>query len=98
MTSNVSRRWFGRGLKFGAYKHALIVDFALAGYGLLHAKVIVIDRRQAIVGSANLTAGGLGKNHEIAVLVEGEVAWEIASLIDRMVGRTNREPKTLGTG
>jgi cardiolipin synthase len=71
-------------LKLGAYGHTLVVDFARSGCGLLHAKVVVVDRKRAVVGSANLTAGGLGKNHEIAVLVEGETAWQIASLIDLM--------------
>lgn len=64
------------------YSHARIIDFAASAGGFLHAKAIVADRAKAIVGSANLTAGGLGTNHEIAILVEGESAWRIASLID----------------
>jgi phosphatidylserine/phosphatidylglycerophosphate/cardiolipin synthase-like enzyme len=64
------------------YRHAQVVDFAESAGGFLHAKVVVADRTRAIVGSANLTVGGLGTNHEIAVLIEGEPAWQIASLID----------------
>jgi phosphatidylserine/phosphatidylglycerophosphate/cardiolipin synthase-like enzyme len=48
----------------------------------LHAKVIVADRRRAIVGSANLTAHGLLLAHELALLVEGPAADAIAERID----------------
>lgn len=68
--------------RLAAHRQVSLVDFARSGYGLLHAKVVVIDRRKALVGAANLTTGGPGVNHEIAVLVEGEPAWQIASLID----------------
>jgi len=49
---------------------------------VIHAKVLIIDRRIAIVGSANLTWGGLVSNHEICVLVRGEPAFKIAALLD----------------
>lgn len=51
----------------------------------LHAKVIVVDRSIAILGSPNLTWKGLFLNHEIAVSLEGPHAGEIASLIDGLV-------------
>ena len=47
----------------------------------LHAKVVVVDRRRALVGSANLSLRGLQANHELAVLVEGPAAAEIASAL-----------------
>ena len=37
----------------------------------LHAKVLVVDRRVALVGSANLTAHGLERNLECGLLVRG---------------------------
>lgn len=48
----------------------------------LHAKIVVVDRRIAIVGSANLTAHGLLLAHELALLVEGPAAEEIAGRLD----------------
>jgi phosphatidylserine/phosphatidylglycerophosphate/cardiolipin synthase-like enzyme len=50
----------------------------------LHAKIIVIDRDKALVGSANLTWRGLVGNHELAVIVHGPVASRIASLFDKL--------------
>jgi len=63
-----------------------IVEFRDHEGGVLHAKVVVADRRRAVVGSANLTWGGLRGNHEIAVLVEGEPAWRLAALVEALAG------------
>jgi cardiolipin synthase len=51
----------------------------------LHAKIAVADRSRALVGSANLTAHGLLLAHELAVLLEGPVADEIAARIDLLL-------------
>jgi phosphatidylserine/phosphatidylglycerophosphate/cardiolipin synthase-like enzyme len=48
----------------------------------LHAKVIVVDRDMALVGSANLSHRGFLDNHELSVIVEGAAAAEIARAID----------------
>lgn len=61
-----------------------VVDFQKATGGLLHAKVVLADRERAVIGSANLTWGGLVGNHEVGVLIEGPEAWEIARLLDRL--------------
>ena len=50
----------------------------------LHAKLIVVDRSCALVGSANLTWNGLIGNHELAVVVYGAVASKIAELFDKL--------------
>lgn len=48
----------------------------------MHAKILVIDRRIALVGSANLTGYGLERNLECGLLVRGgPVPGEIASHI-----------------
>jgi cardiolipin synthase len=65
------------------YPHVRIVDFVGVG-GILHAKVLVADRKVAIVGSANFTWHGFVTNHELAVLVRGQPAWDLASLLDRL--------------
>jgi len=50
----------------------------------LHAKVVVVDRSRALVGSANLTGGGMVRNYEVGILVEGEPASMIARMVDRV--------------
>lgn len=52
---------------------------------IVHGKVIVADRISALVGSANFTSVGLGRNIEIGVHLEGEVVSEIAGFIARLV-------------
>jgi phosphatidylserine/phosphatidylglycerophosphate/cardiolipin synthase-like enzyme len=50
----------------------------------LHAKIVVADREKAVIGSANLSWGGMYSNYEIGLLVEGEPAWKIAQLVDSL--------------
>lgn len=54
----------------------------------LHAKVVIVDRRKAVIGSSNLTWGGLIANHEIGVLIEGPAVWDLARVFDRLLGFT----------
>lgn len=68
----------------------IVEDFSEQGAGMLHAKVLVVDRTEAIVGSANLTDAAMDRNHEIAVLVRGAVADEIAQLVDGLISRRAR--------
>ncbi|MFC4914089.1 phospholipase D-like domain-containing protein [Actinomadura gamaensis] len=51
----------------------------------LHAKVVVRDRMEAVVGSANLTFHGLTTGHELGVLVEGPGAASLATAIDMII-------------
>jgi len=46
-----------------------------------HAKVLVVDRQRAYVGSANLTAAGLERNIEVGVEIKGVQVRELARLI-----------------
>jgi phosphatidylserine/phosphatidylglycerophosphate/cardiolipin synthase-like enzyme len=64
-----------------------VTDFADLTGKQLHAKVLVADRRRAVIGSANLTWRGMVHNYEIGVLVEGKAAWEMASIIDQFASR-----------
>ncbi len=53
----------------------------------LHAKAVVVDRKIAVVGSFNLSWGGMVENHELGIMVEGSPAWQIAKLIDGLADR-----------
>ena len=66
-------------LKFGKNNFHL-VDFQNPSGGLLHAKVIVVDRKKAVIGSANFSWGGMINHYELGVLIEGPQVWEIAKL------------------
>lgn len=48
----------------------------------LHAKIVIVDRTTALVGSANLSFRGLIDNHELGVIVTGTAAVEIAKAVD----------------
>jgi len=56
----------------------------------LHAKIMVADRERALVGSSNLSWRGLVTNHELALLVQGKAASEVASTIDRLLNDRHR--------
>jgi len=50
-----------------------------------HAKVFVVDRSKAIIGSANLSQKGFTYNYEMGVYVEGILADEAASALERLI-------------
>lgn len=50
----------------------------------MHGKVIVADRRVALLGSANFSAGGLGANIEFGVRVEGTIGQEVHRVVDAL--------------
>ncbi|TPJ13727.1 endonuclease [Mesorhizobium sp. B2-7-3] len=54
----------------------------------LHAKVVVQDESFAMIGSSNWSGNGFLRNHEMAVLVEGEPARTAARLITSLTGST----------
>ena len=51
----------------------------------LHAKMVIVDRKKVLIGSANLSWGGMVGNYELGVLIEdGETAWLMARIADRI--------------
>ncbi|MEM0128971.1 MAG: phospholipase D family protein [Thermoplasmata archaeon] len=73
-----------------AHRSVNLYDFAGTGRGLLHAKAMVSDRYEGIVGSANLTAPAMDRNHEIGMYVRGALAEELAALVDSLASRAER--------
>jgi phosphatidylserine/phosphatidylglycerophosphate/cardiolipin synthase-like enzyme len=51
----------------------------------LHAKVIVVDRRIALVGSSNISRRGLLYNHELSILIRNSAAEDIARAVDLLI-------------
>jgi len=70
----------------GTYNHCELFSFSGEEENDLHAKVIAVDRKVALIGSSNLSRRGLQANHELAVVVEGTEVDVIASALDRLFG------------
>jgi phosphatidylserine/phosphatidylglycerophosphate/cardiolipin synthase-like enzyme len=51
----------------------------------LHAKLVIVDRRVALVGSANLTFHGMVSAHELAIVVRGPTVDAIAGRVDLLL-------------
>ena len=62
------------------YDHLKIINLFEAENHYLHAKLVVVDRKKAVVGSANFTWGGMYGNYEVGLLVEGEQVWKLAEI------------------
>jgi len=73
------------------FHHFILLDFnPKRAEEYLHAKIVVVDRSTALVGSPNLSWGGLVLNHELAVVITGPAAAKIGSLLDAL----GRDPRT----
>jgi phosphatidylserine/phosphatidylglycerophosphate/cardiolipin synthase-like enzyme len=72
-----------------SYPSVRVHNFDSARMGPLHAKVIVSDRSEGIVGSANFTGAAMDKNHEIGVHVRGALAEDLAALLDSLFAVTS---------
>ena len=55
----------------------------------LHAKIVLIDRKRALVGSANLSLRGLMDNHELGVVIEGAGAADISRAVDQLLASSS---------
>lgn len=64
------------------FSNLKVVNFLKEGGEQLHAKVVVVDRKKAVVGSANFSWSGLTRNYEVGVLLSGEAAWKLGKLVD----------------
>jgi phosphatidylserine/phosphatidylglycerophosphate/cardiolipin synthase-like enzyme len=73
---------------------ALATDLSTLGS---HAKVVVVDGERAYVGSANLTAAGLGRHVELGVEIEGAEVQELTRLLLGLsrLGTVRRYPPEL---
>lgn len=74
----------------------LLYDFTPEEQEALHAKCVVVDRKKAFLGSANLSFNGLIRNHELGVIIEGATANDLVVIIERLQTHPNahrvREP------
>lgn len=58
------------------------VRWASLSYKLTHSKMIIIDKKKAIVGSINLSKSALTENREVAVKIEGKPVEELLKIFE----------------
>lgn len=51
----------------------------------LHAKMIVVDRERAIIGSSNISRRGFFENHELAVMLTGREVNKVANAFEKLI-------------
>jgi cardiolipin synthase len=66
------------------YPHCYLYSYEGDETQDLHAKVIVADRKVAIVGSSNISRHGFITNHELAVVIRGNNAEKVAFALDKL--------------
>lgn len=64
----------------------------------LHAKIIIVDRQYALIGSANLSQRGLLDNHELAMVLEGPAVADIVKAVDLLLNSSQVVSVTTVTG
>ena len=64
--------------------HFKFIPFPVDGK-MLHAKVIIVNRRIAYVGSSNFTWGGMSKNYEVGMVVGEKSSYILAKLVDSLL-------------
>nr|WP_092075119.1 phospholipase D family protein [Dendrosporobacter quercicolus]NSL49634.1 hypothetical protein [Dendrosporobacter quercicolus DSM 1736]SDN33866.1 cardiolipin synthase [Dendrosporobacter quercicolus] len=67
-----------------SYLNFRVFDFSPSDGSDLHAKVIISDRKRAIIGSANLSWRGMVTNHEIAVMIGDDSIELVAKVVDEI--------------
>lgn len=63
------------------FPHVRIYDFTDETCSL-HMKVVAVDRKKALIGSANLTWKGMVENLELGIVVEGELAETVSRVLE----------------
>jgi phosphatidylserine/phosphatidylglycerophosphate/cardiolipin synthase-like enzyme len=66
------------------YPHCQIYNFN-DSVKELHAKVIIIDRSVALIGSANLSQRGMNQNYELGTIIKGEEVSVISKCFDSLL-------------
>ena len=61
---------------------------------MLHGKMLVADRRRVIIGSANMTEGGLHRNHEVCLQLDSDkIGEECAAIFFRFWDMATQLPE-----
>jgi len=66
------------------HQHFNFVPFPIDGK-MLHAKVVIANRKKAYVGSSNFTWGGMSKNYEVGILVGEKESYILSKIVDSLL-------------
>jgi phosphatidylserine/phosphatidylglycerophosphate/cardiolipin synthase-like enzyme len=66
------------------YDNFVFVPFPVDGK-ILHAKVVIANRKKAYVGSSNFTWGGMSKNYEVGMVVGENDSYILSKLVDSLL-------------
>ena len=58
---------------------------------IFHAKLVVVDRTTALVGSANISKGALVSNYEIMLKISGDAVSSLSLMLDNLVEILEKE-------
>jgi cardiolipin synthase len=64
--------------------HCRVIDFKNLNTEQIHAKILIVDRKVALLGSANYSWGGMYDNYEIGVLLKGKPVWNLSNMVDSL--------------
>lgn len=51
---------------------------------ILHAKLVVVDRQIALIGSANISKSALSSNYEVMLKISGDVVSRLSLMLDNL--------------
>jgi phosphatidylserine/phosphatidylglycerophosphate/cardiolipin synthase-like enzyme len=51
---------------------------------ILHAKLVVVDRQIALIGSANISMSALSSNYEVMIKISGDVVSRLSLMLDNL--------------
>lgn len=79
-----------------ALEYILNKNGRVYNYQELHAKIYIFDKKKVIVSSGNMTIGGLEKNYEYGILLEGELVNNIIKdynilIKDKLTGEVTQD-------
>ena len=61
-----------------------VINFQDQNSEQIHAKILIVDRKVALLGSANYSWGGMYDNYEIGVLLKGKSVWTLSNMVDSL--------------
>jgi len=61
---------------------------------ILHAKLVVVDRKIALVGSANISKGALVSNYEIMLKISGDAVSSLSLMLDNLAKMLRNEEES----
>jgi phosphatidylserine/phosphatidylglycerophosphate/cardiolipin synthase-like enzyme len=61
---------------------------------ILHAKLVVVDRKTALVGSANISKGALVSNYEIMLKISGDAVSSLSLMLDNLAKMLRNEEES----